>query len=297
MSRQFVTWHDIHTQHGTGSWSLTDGMLTVRTPNGQKSAQVGNMPADALARLLLWELAHEREAFGGLRLCRLECLPYFNQWWQDGKLGKHFRSDGGAAMPFLSPILLPLPTDGGIYADDINDLGLIVGTNYLSDDVQYAFSYQGGVYTGYSAGGSDDWGQGVNDLGQILVMDHSSGYIVQPDGQINFLDAGPYGSFDPTDFNNNGDIIGLAYGDGTNPVPDRNGSFQDLSSSFPGGFGGRLHAINDAGVIGTMTEGVVRSEASFSRQHLYPDAGDPECGCRMDRTLGYKQRWRHRWFL
>jgi hypothetical protein len=59
--RQFVDWQTVHTQHGTGSWCVDGGMVTVRTANGSKSAQVGGLPPESLARLLMWELAHERE--------------------------------------------------------------------------------------------------------------------------------------------------------------------------------------------------------------------------------------------
>jgi hypothetical protein len=46
----------------TASYSVADGMVTVHTHNGSKTTQVGNVPADSLARLMLREMAQEGKA-------------------------------------------------------------------------------------------------------------------------------------------------------------------------------------------------------------------------------------------
>ena len=57
ISRQFVTWHSLQCEFGTGSWAVVDGILTVSTAHGSKSAQLGNMGSgEALARLLMREM-------------------------------------------------------------------------------------------------------------------------------------------------------------------------------------------------------------------------------------------------
>jgi hypothetical protein len=62
MRRQFVTWRTTHNEFGTGSWAVIDGILTVRTADGTKSAPFDNVPADILARLLMWEMQNEAAA-------------------------------------------------------------------------------------------------------------------------------------------------------------------------------------------------------------------------------------------
>ena len=62
MTRQFVTWHNLHTQHGSGSWALIDGMVTVRSAEGTKSAYLGCLPPESLVRLMLRELSEDRVA-------------------------------------------------------------------------------------------------------------------------------------------------------------------------------------------------------------------------------------------
>ena len=58
--RRFINWISIHTEHGSGSWSVIDDTLTVRTCNGVKTAQLGGNTPAALARILMYELATER---------------------------------------------------------------------------------------------------------------------------------------------------------------------------------------------------------------------------------------------
>lgn len=60
MARQFVVWNILKCEHGHGAWAVVDGILTVNTANGSKSAQIGGMPPDTLARLLMQELEHEQ---------------------------------------------------------------------------------------------------------------------------------------------------------------------------------------------------------------------------------------------
>lgn len=57
--RRFIAWNTLHTEHGHGSWALIDNMLTVRTADGTKSAQIGGMPPEVLARMLMREIASE----------------------------------------------------------------------------------------------------------------------------------------------------------------------------------------------------------------------------------------------
>ena len=59
--RRFVTWNTLKCEHGSGSWSVVDGMLTVITADGTKSAHVGSTGScEALARLLMWEMKNEQ---------------------------------------------------------------------------------------------------------------------------------------------------------------------------------------------------------------------------------------------
>ena len=60
MTQRFVTWHSLKNEFGNGSWAVFDGMVTVRTPDGTKSAQIGGMPPEYLARVLMRELFYEQ---------------------------------------------------------------------------------------------------------------------------------------------------------------------------------------------------------------------------------------------
>jgi hypothetical protein len=58
--RKFVIWHSMQNEFGNCSWCLTeDQILTVRTHLGTKSTQLGSMPPDFLARILMREINHE----------------------------------------------------------------------------------------------------------------------------------------------------------------------------------------------------------------------------------------------
>ena len=59
--RKFVTWNNLRNEYGNGSWCIDGGMVTVRTPDGSKSAQIGGMPPEYLAKVLMRELAAEVE--------------------------------------------------------------------------------------------------------------------------------------------------------------------------------------------------------------------------------------------
>jgi len=61
LMRKFVTWHNLKNEAGNGSWAIFDGMVTVRTPDGTKSAQIGGMPPEYLARVLMRELFYEQQ--------------------------------------------------------------------------------------------------------------------------------------------------------------------------------------------------------------------------------------------
>lgn len=59
-TRNFTVWHNMQSEHGQCSWSLSDKdtypILTVVTPHGQKSTQLGSHPAELLARILMREI-------------------------------------------------------------------------------------------------------------------------------------------------------------------------------------------------------------------------------------------------
>src|SRR5262249_25114844 len=57
--RRFIVWDTIRTEHGQGSWCIDGGMVKVVTPYGRKAAQIGGLPPDFLARLLIKELRYE----------------------------------------------------------------------------------------------------------------------------------------------------------------------------------------------------------------------------------------------
>jgi hypothetical protein len=57
--RKFVVWRTSQSEWGTGSWAIIDGMVFVRTCNGQKATQIGGSNPEGLARILIRELAGE----------------------------------------------------------------------------------------------------------------------------------------------------------------------------------------------------------------------------------------------
>jgi hypothetical protein len=62
MTRKFVIWNTMKNEFGNGSWAIVEGtMVTVRTATGTKSAQIGGMPPDFLARVLMRELFYEQQ--------------------------------------------------------------------------------------------------------------------------------------------------------------------------------------------------------------------------------------------
>ena len=58
MTRHFQVWREITTEDGQRG-CLANGLLTVTTPNGSKSTQLGSLPPKYLAQVLLRELAQE----------------------------------------------------------------------------------------------------------------------------------------------------------------------------------------------------------------------------------------------
>jgi hypothetical protein len=55
--REFVVWHILRNEHGSGSWCVTrDGTLYVRTHLGTKCTQLGGSPPDFLASVLMREI-------------------------------------------------------------------------------------------------------------------------------------------------------------------------------------------------------------------------------------------------
>jgi hypothetical protein len=62
--REFVTWTTVATPYGNASWAVIDGVLKVRSAIGDKAKQLGGMPPETLARLLMLELANEDARYG-----------------------------------------------------------------------------------------------------------------------------------------------------------------------------------------------------------------------------------------
>jgi len=58
--REFVTWSTLATPYGSASWAVIDGVLKVNSALGSKATQLGGMPPQSLARLLMSELANEK---------------------------------------------------------------------------------------------------------------------------------------------------------------------------------------------------------------------------------------------
>ncbi len=70
--RRFVVWHRLHCEWGSCSWALhDDDILTVVTAHGSKSTQLGGMPAEALARILMREIAIAEQAVAPGRLSQV----------------------------------------------------------------------------------------------------------------------------------------------------------------------------------------------------------------------------------
>jgi len=59
--RKPVVWTSLHNEHGSGSWAIIDGTLTVRTKDGHKCTQLGGSTPQSLARILMYELGCEAE--------------------------------------------------------------------------------------------------------------------------------------------------------------------------------------------------------------------------------------------
>jgi hypothetical protein len=59
--RRHVFWNHVQTNPGPVSWTLYDGVVTVRTANGYKSTQLGHTPPETLAIIMAKELEAERE--------------------------------------------------------------------------------------------------------------------------------------------------------------------------------------------------------------------------------------------
>jgi len=59
---KFVIWNTMKNEFGNGSWAIVDGtMVTVRTAAGTKSAQIGGMPPEFPAQVLMRELFYEQQ--------------------------------------------------------------------------------------------------------------------------------------------------------------------------------------------------------------------------------------------
>ena len=53
--RRLVVWNTMKNEFGSSSWAVDDGIVTVVTAEGTKSAQLGGVPPDILVRCLMWE--------------------------------------------------------------------------------------------------------------------------------------------------------------------------------------------------------------------------------------------------
>jgi hypothetical protein len=59
--RQFITWHTLKNEWGNCSWSADDGILTVVTADGRKTARLGGLQPEILAQVLMREMVIERK--------------------------------------------------------------------------------------------------------------------------------------------------------------------------------------------------------------------------------------------
>jgi hypothetical protein len=62
MERKFVTWNSIQCQYGSGSWAVIDGILTVRTATGSKTAPLDGTAPELLATVLMGEIARDHQS-------------------------------------------------------------------------------------------------------------------------------------------------------------------------------------------------------------------------------------------
>jgi hypothetical protein len=46
----------------SGTWRVERGLITVTTAHGQKTTQLGDSPAEVLARIMLGELVNDQKA-------------------------------------------------------------------------------------------------------------------------------------------------------------------------------------------------------------------------------------------
>jgi hypothetical protein len=58
--RRFINWISLHNEHGSGSWSVIDDIVTVRTCHGTKSVPLNGCTPASVARILMRELLTER---------------------------------------------------------------------------------------------------------------------------------------------------------------------------------------------------------------------------------------------
>jgi hypothetical protein len=56
MTRQFIVWNSLRSDHGDASWAIVDGMLTVRTCHGSKSMKFDGGSPEGLVKVLTWEI-------------------------------------------------------------------------------------------------------------------------------------------------------------------------------------------------------------------------------------------------
>jgi hypothetical protein len=63
--RSFILWNDLKCEYGNGSWALIDGTVTLRTAHGKRSAPVDSLSPEALARMLMVEMAQDRGCGNG----------------------------------------------------------------------------------------------------------------------------------------------------------------------------------------------------------------------------------------
>jgi len=57
-----VIWNAARTKMLTGTYTVKDGSITVRSVHGKKSTQVGGMTPKALAKIMLRELADDADS-------------------------------------------------------------------------------------------------------------------------------------------------------------------------------------------------------------------------------------------
>jgi hypothetical protein len=179
--------------------------------------------------------------------------------------GRRLASFGVAVAALLVGVAPPVAGEVGAYAPgrlvagvgsvvDINAYNVVLGEK----DGKAVVAKPGAALRTFS--GSP---VAINDLGDVLVRQGTSGAIVAPDGTREVLPRGPFPTVTPTAFNNRGQVVGIAPGSLAVRWSSPTAAPSVLRGRPPGVTGGQYTAaaISDAGwVVGDVKEDVNDSE-------------------------------------